>query len=342
MKKFLLTIAMFCGFACANAQEAGDTRVYEDVLYVTVNGGTTGPYDAKVNVSMNADGTIRFALDNFVLITEDGDEAAVGNIVVPSLAVTPVGNTYEFNFYDGIDILPGTLEGVDFWMGPELGTLPTRITGKLNDHSLYVVIDIETEMLGTIHVEYGTEAYVSDCNIYKDELYVTVNGSTTGPYKATVMVSQNEDGTINFGLNNFILETEDGDVMPVGNIVVPNLAVTPVSEKALSFNFDDIIVVQEGTAPVYDFWAGPSLGELPTKISGVLSETDLYVVIDIDAKMLGDVIHVEFGKEENVTPVQRIEAEQKPAFVGVFDLSGRSVSKDFKGMRIVNGKKVLR
>lgn len=341
MKKFLLTIAMICGFACAQAQEAGDTRVYEDVLYVTVNGGTTGPYDAKVNVSMNDDGTIRFSLDNFVLVTEEGDEAAVGNIVVPSLAVTPVGNTFEFNFEDGLDILPGTLEGVEFWMGPELGTLPTKITGKLNERNLYVVIDIETEILGTIHVEYGTEAYVSDCLLFKDDLYVTVNGSTTGPYNATVMVSQNVDGTINFALNDFVLRTEDGDEMPVGNIVVPNLPITPLSETEFSFAFDDILTVGEGTAPIYDFWAGPNLGELPTKLSGVLSETALYVVIDIDAKMLGDIIHVEFGKKGE-TAIQGVKTEATTNIRGAYDLSGRSISKDSKGIRIVNGKKVIR
>lgn len=177
--------------------------------------------------------------------------------------------------------------------------------------------------------------------VYNDDLYVTVNGETTGPYDATVNVKLNENGTIRFSLDNFMLKTEDTD-LPVGNIVVDNLAVTPVSETILGFNFQGIINIQDGSDPDIDLWAGPGLGDLPTLLSGVLSAEKLYVVIDIDAQeLLGDVIHVEFGKEENVTAVKAVKADQKK-FVGAFDLAGRKVSDNFKGIRIVNGKKVVR
>lgn len=177
--------------------------------------------------------------------------------------------------------------------------------------------------------------------VYNDELYVTVNGNTTGPYNATVNVKLNENGTIRFSLDNFIL-IDGADELPVGNIVVDNLPMTPISETALSFSFDGILTVQEGTDPAYGFWVGPGLGELPTQLSGALTTEHLYVVIDIDAaEMLGDVIHVEFGKLNSVTAINTIKANNSK-FVGAFDLAGRKVSDNFKGIRIVNGKKVVR
>lgn len=176
-------------------------------------------------------------------------------------------------------------------------------------------------------------------SVYNDDLYVTVDGETTGPYASTVLVTNNTDGTINFGLNNFILLTEDGDEMPVGNISVPNLLAT-VNAGVTSFTFDGILTIQEGSDETIDFWLGPDLGELPTKLSGKLDNEHLYVVIDIATEMLG-TIHVEFGKEDNVTAISAVKANQDK-YVGAFDLVGRKVSGNFKGIRIVNGKKVVR
>lgn len=343
MKKLLLAIVMLCGFVCAQAQEI----TYNDDLYVTVDGNTTGPYAAQVNVSLNEDGTINFSLNNFIL-KADGDEMPVGNIVVNNLEIAPVTdkvNTYSFNFDGILTVQEGSDPSIDFWAGPSLGELPTKMSGVLDLEHLFVNIDIDAvELLGqVIHVEFGHDPDANSI-LYRDDLYVTVNGGTTGPYNAQVRVSMNEDGTINFSLNNFVLVTEDGSELPIGNIFVPNLIVAPVDGKdnTFTFDFDGILTVQDGSDPSVDFWAGPNLGELPTKMSGMLDFEHLYVVIDIDAEMLGDVIHVEFGKQDyfNTTAIENVDAAKK--FVGAFDLAGRKVSGNFKGIRIINGKKVVR
>lgn len=176
--------------------------------------------------------------------------------------------------------------------------------------------------------------------VFDDNLYVTVDGNTTGPYAAQVKVSMNVDGTINFALDNFVLN-DNGDEMPVGNIFVPNLAIAPVDGfvNTYTFSFEGPITIQEGSDPNYEFWAGPALGDIPLTLSGALNYEHMFVLIDIE--LMGQTIHVEFGKEENVTAINTVKANQKK-YVGAFDLAGRKVSDNFKGIRIVNGKKVVR
>lgn len=178
---------------------------------------------------------------------------------------------------------------------------------------------------------------------YVDDLYVTVDGETSGPFEnSKVTVTDNGDGTINLALNNFVLVTDDGDELPIGNISISNITV--VKEDGItSFSFDDIITIEEGNDPEVEYWAGPDLGELPTQLSGKMVDEALYVDIDIDAsELLGQVIQVKFGKEEKVTAVEKLAPVQTKSDV-IYDLTGKKVVNPLKGkIYIQNGKKVIK
>ena len=57
---------------------------------------------------------------------------------------------------------------------------------------------------------------------YTDNLEVSIMGSKEAPQETTIVVNQASDGTYTLSLNNFIL----GGAIPVGNIVIDNIATT--------------------------------------------------------------------------------------------------------------------
>ncbi len=91
-------------------------------------------------------------------------------------------------------------------------------------------------------------------------------------------------------------------------------------------------------------WVGPSLGNIPLKLEGEITDDQLHVTIDIEMTYLKQTIHVEFGKEIDTTNGINavVNSQSKQGNDAVYDLSGRRVSSSQKGIVIVNGKKVIR
>lgn len=126
---------------------------------------------------------------------------------------------------------------------------------------------------------------------------ITVNGQTAPLVPITIQVTENEDGTIDFALTNFILES-DGNEMPVGNIAIPGL--TPDTDGNISFSGP--VTIAAGDKPGVDFWMGPLLGTLPVSLNGTYDTDYAYVNIDIDlSATLGQIINVEVGDRATAT-----------------------------------------
>lgn len=195
--------------------------------------------------------------------------------------------------------------------------------GKAND---YLYID-------DIEMVYDEKVFTDD------PLYVTVNGEKSGPYDATVYVTENADNTINFTLKNFVLDTGD-DVLPVGNINVTNIPATKADGKT-TFAANQYIEIEEGDDPSYDFWMGPMLGEIPLEMSGQYNDEHLYVTIDIP---LSDEmqVYVELGTDP--TGVKSVKVTKKAQTTGkIYDLNGREVKVMKSGqIYIVDGVKVAK
>lgn len=159
MKKILLLITLFtCALMPAMAKD------YVDDLYVTVDGEQYGPFEnSKVTVTDNGDGTINFALYNFMLITPD-TELPVGNIIVENISATKEGAITSFTFDGIITATDGDDPEIELWAGPMLGELPTQLNGKMTDDALYVSIYIEERQIlnQVIEVVYGDESKIVD------------------------------------------------------------------------------------------------------------------------------------------------------------------------------------
>ena len=125
-------------------------------------------------------------------------------------------------------------------------------------------------------------ALASMATDYTDKLQVLVNGSGA-TQEATISLIEEGDGTTTLMLNNFCLDNGAGTVMPVGNIVLKNVAdaIAPTAgEKAYAFNGK--ITIEPGTMEGVDTWLGPLLGEVPVELRASLKGSNLYAVIDIN------------------------------------------------------------
>ncbi len=225
-----------------------------------------------------------------------------------------------------------------------------KLNGEITDDQLHVTIDIDmtsTTLQQSIYVEFGSEINV--VKTYTDSLVVTINGESTKLDSTDVVVTYNDDGTIDFSLANLIL-VSGGIEMPVGNINISGLTLTE-GESYDTFSFDDSITIEAGDDETVT-WLGPILcqayGEIPLKLEGKITDSKLYVTIDIDmtSTNLQQSIYVVFGSDFSETSTDGIKAvvtgQPTTDSDAVYDLSGRRVSSSQKGIVIINGKKVIR
>ena len=321
MKKFLLMMLAVC---LVPVMGMAETKTYTDNLVVTINGQTSDPQQATVNLVDNGDGTYSFVLKNFVLWME-GEPMPVGNIEVNGMTLTDENSYRSFTHTQTITIGSGdegfqmevggelyTLTAED-WAGPMLGEIPVSLNGKANEEKMFVGIDIWFEPLQqNIHVEFGSDDFsnlVKENKTYTDNLVVTINGQTSDPQQATVNLVDNGDGTYGFVLKNFVLWME-GEPMPVGNIELNGMTLTDENSYR-SFTHTQTITIGPGdegfqmevggelyTLTAED-WAGPMLGEIPVSLNGKANEEKMFVGIDIWFEPLQQNIHVEFGSDDN-------------------------------------------
>ena len=134
---------------------------YTDKLQVLVN-GSGATQEATISLIEEGDGTTTLMLNNFCL-DNDGVPMPVGNIVLKNVsdAIAPTAGEKAYAFNGKITIEPGTMEGVEMWLGPMLGEVPVELRASLKGSNLYAVIDINMmESLGqTINVVFGSRNY---------------------------------------------------------------------------------------------------------------------------------------------------------------------------------------
>ena len=297
-------------------------KVYTEQLLVTINGETSEPQTTDVTVIDNGNGTINFELKNFFLVSGESS-IPVGSIIVENIPVTEGADGLKYmEFNDNINIQPGDAEGIDFWVGPNMGDIPLDLKGKMNDEKLYVTIDIDMQAtIGQIcHVQLGTDDFLpANAKVYTEQLLVTINGETSDPQMTDVTVVDNGNSTINFVLKNFILSSGGTDV-PVGNIVVENIDVAKGKDGLDYFSFVGDIMIQPGDKEGVEMWMGPmicaSAGAIPLNLQGKMNDEKLYVTIDIDMQStLGQIVYVQLGTDDFVLPT--IKSFTEPYYVTI-------------------------
>ena len=135
---------------------------------------------------------------------------------------------------------------------------------------------------------------------YTDELNVTINGTSSAPQQTTINVEAEANGTYTLSLLNFVM-VDGEDNIPVGNIVVPAIAVTE-SNGIKNFTTKQTVPLTEGDPEIASFWLASMLQEITVDIKGKMTDGSLYCTIDIDlTEAMGQVVAVTFGKDIKAT-----------------------------------------
>lgn len=183
---------------------------------------------------------------------------------------------------------------------------------------------------------------------YQGDLVVTVDDYTTPSMPTTVSAEFLEELLVNVELKNFTLQQGE-DVIPVGNIQIDSIPLTP-QDGYYSFDLKNKITIVTAGDPGTD-WMGPTLfpDGLPIDISGKISETKLYCTLDI---VFGPQhIHVTFGTDFTSSVRPSVVGEQTQ-ILNVYDLQGTLVKSNAakadalnglrRGVYIVDGRKVVK
>ena len=153
---------------------------------------------------------------------------------------------------------------------------------------------------------FAAQAQLADrvAGTYSGELAVSITTgettATTSPQVRDVMVNAEDDGQMEFQLDNFILNQE-GAVMPVGSIRVSDIDLEEDGE-AVTFTVNRRITIEAGDDPSQD-WMGPMLSEMPDEngekgilidMQGRFEGGKLTLSLDIPFSQMGMQIGVTF------------------------------------------------
>lgn len=129
---------------------------------------------------------------------------------------------------------------------------------------------------------------------YTGTLNVSIDGAAADPATTTISVDENADGTYRLSLLNFILYA-DGDAMPIGNIVLDNVAAT-IDGNVVFLQTSQDITIAAGDAEGVDTWYGPLLtsdgSSIPVSMAGAQDGDRFNTTIQIS--FLGMNIGVSF------------------------------------------------
>ena len=132
---------------CALASMATD---YTGKLNVNVN-GTTAQQNATISLDLNS-GKYNLLLKNFVYEV-NGTVKNIGNIAVDGIAAFSAGATTLFYASANVNIAAGDAAGVSTWIGPQLGAVPVKVVGRIQDG--YVVIDLDMQLQEAVAAQFN-------------------------------------------------------------------------------------------------------------------------------------------------------------------------------------------
>jgi hypothetical protein len=174
---------------------------YTDNLTVTVDGKAMPAIQSTISVTESADGTYKFALNNFKFMT-----IPLGNIVMDNIAGTTNNGVTTLKAAQDVKL--------------SLGTMPISLMAEKTGSSLHALIDIYYATLGqTIHVVFGNNSNMGyqlknsgfeDWHIAtKDGGWASASGDEPNNWHDMLSCSS-EDSTIGYlaAYNPFVFKTD--------------------------------------------------------------------------------------------------------------------------------------
>ncbi|MCM1509468.1 MAG: PCMD domain-containing protein [Clostridium sp.] len=314
-------------------------REFTDNLTVVLNGEPSEPQTSSIFVTDKGEGKYTLSLPNFILGT-GADALPVGTITLEDVEGVEADGVVTLSATQTINIVAGDAEGVDGWLGPNLGEIPVTLNAEINGDKLTAEIDIPFGTL-SIKVLFGKE-YVADEPVareFTDNLTVVLNGEPSEPQTSSIFVTDKGEGKYTLSLPNFILGT-GADALPVGTITLEDVEGVE-ADGVVTLSATQTINIVAGDAEGVDGWLGPNLGEIPVTLNAEINGDKLTAEIDIPFGTLS--IKVLFGKEYVGTGIDSIVTGTLES-TAVYTIDGVKVSTMQPGnvyiMRKTDGKTV--
>ena len=280
---------------------------YTDKLQVLVN-GSGATQEATISLIEEGDGTTTLMLNNFCLDDGAGTVMPVGNIVLKNVsdAIAPTAGEKAYAFNGKIKIEPGTMEGVEMWLGPMLGEVPVELRASLKGSNLYAVIDINMmESLGqTINVVFGSRNYQIPNSGFEDfhtagkadepnhwHSFQSATGSLANMVTGNIHLTKSTDvrpgtsGTTSVKLVpvSVVVAMANG-TMTTGRMVAgsmsakdpKNHAETDISNTDKDANGDPFYTLMDGRPDAVKVWAKTKVKSGDATISAVITDGTYY------------------------------------------------------------------
>lgn len=308
--------------------------IYNKHIVVTVDGDKLEPEVAPIEVLYNDDNTIDFSLNNFCLLG-----GGVGNITLPNLTIDEDGN---FSFNGTIKITAGNKEGIDTWIGPDLGDIPTVLKGTIKDDYFYVYIDI--------NVGYPVEVEVGDLANATVSISDALVTTFCAPFAVTIPADYQSFVTASTvtGINGRLLILE-----PVSDYVIPaNTPVVIQTPVAAQLPVSGIFVKDTPVAGlltgVYENTPAPVGSYVLQNLNG---KVGFYLVAEGKQPTLGanrcyltvpaSGVKAFYLDGDDATGISNVDANVDANEV-IYNIAGQRINELQKGINIVNGKKILK
>lgn len=161
-------------------------------------------------------------------------------------------------------------------------------------------------------------------------------------------MTKKENGNYSVVLRNFSIELL-GNVFNVGNISIPDItakeSANSISLESKPQGTENNIILSAGDDPEVD-WLGPVLGGVQGEISGTLKGENLELDIPLNVVINGKEMPLKInykGKKTSSSGIDSITKDSDSLSDSVpYTLSGVPTSSSYKGIVIINGKKLVR
>lgn len=187
-----------------------------------------------------------------------------------------------------------------------------------------------------------TDVYTGDLNVTMG--FVPIANMSDVPLE----LSKKENGNYSVVLRNFSIELL-GSVFDVGNISIPDItakeAANAISLESKPQGTENNIILSSGDDPEVN-WVGPALGGVQGEVTGTLKGENLEMEIPLNVVINGKEMPLKInykGKRTSSSGMDSVSLDSNSSSDSVpYTLSGVPTSSSYKGIVIINGKKLVR
>lgn len=201
----------------------------------------------------------------------------------------------------------------------------------------------------TLFVQLIAVCTMAQTDVYTGNLNVKMGIMTLANMSDVPLeMTKKENGNYSVVLRNFSIELL-GNVFNVGNISIPDItakeSANSISLESKPQGTENNIILSAGDDPEVD-WLGPVLGGVQGEVSGTLKGENLELDIPLNVVINGKEMPLKInykGKKTSSSGIDSITKDSDSLSDSVpYTLSGVPTSSSYKGIVIINGKKLVR